>query len=154
VKASRKFLIGFGIVIVIVVGISVALALVGGSQSAKVLDENTPEGTVQRYLLAVKDQDYPKAYSYLSPNSEYVKTNPYDVWIRSMPSARNASSWKAGIVKSNVKENDATVDVVIDVFRADSPLSNPVNTNTITFVLHKENGKWLINTPVDLYWLY
>jgi hypothetical protein len=154
VNASRKFLLGFGIVIVVVVAVAVTLAIVGGNQSPQLLDENTPEGTVQRYLLAVKDKDYPRAYSYLSPQSEYLKTNPYEDWVRSLQNNRNNSSWKAGIVRSSVKENDATVEVSIDVFRADGALSNPVNSNTITFVMKKQSGKWMIDSPVDLYWLY
>jgi hypothetical protein len=154
-KTSSQFLIGFGIVIILIVAVAITLALVGGNDAVKLLPENSPEGIVQRFLVAVKEQDYVKAYTFLSPESEYLKTSPYDDWVRSMQTAnRNNSSWKASIVKSTVRENDATIDVAVDVFRADGPLANPVNTNHVTFLLHQENGKWLINSPVDLYWLY
>ncbi len=104
--------------------------------------------------MAVKEKDYVKAYTYISPQSDYLKTSPYDNWVRSMQSMRANSSWKASIVKATIRENDATVDVAVDVFRPDGPLSNPVNTNRVTFLLQKENGKWMINSPIDLYWLY
>jgi hypothetical protein len=153
-KTSGRFLLGFGIVVVVVVAVAVTLALIGGNEPVKLLPEDSAEGTVQRFLMAVKEQDYAKAYAFLSPRSEYLKTSPYDDWVRSMQSRSSNSSWKASIVKSTVRDNDATVEVAVDVFRPDGPLSNPVNTNRVTFVLQKEDGKWMINSPVDLYWLY
>jgi hypothetical protein len=136
------------------VAVAVTLALAGGNEPVKLLPEDSAEGVVQRFLIAVKDQDYVKAYTFLYPQSEYFKTSTYDNWVRSMQSMRGDSSWKASIVKSTIRENDATVDVSVDVFRPGGPLSNPVNTNRVTFLLQKENGKWMINSPVDLYWLY
>jgi hypothetical protein len=153
-KNSSRFLLGFGIFIILVVAVAVTIVLVSGNQQVKLLPEDSPEGTVQRFLMAVKDQDFTKAYGYLYPQSDQLKGNPYDNWVRSAQSYRDSSTWKASIVKSTVRENDATVEVAVDVFRAEGPLSNPVNTNRITFLLQKDNGKWMINSPVDLYWLY
>lgn len=153
-KTSGRFLLGFGIVIVVVVAVAVILALIGGNEPVKLLPEDSAEGTVQRYLMAVKEQDYVKAYTFISPQSEYFKTNPYDNWVRSTQSMRGNSSWKASIVKSTIRDNSATIEVAVDVFRPGGPLENPVNTNRIIFLLQKENSKWLINSPVDLYWLY
>jgi|WetSurMetagenome_2_1015567.scaffolds.fasta_scaffold917275_1 hypothetical protein len=153
-KNSSRFLLGFGIFIVVVVAVAVIIALVGGNEQVKLLPEDSPEGTVQQFLMAVKAQDYPKAYGYLHPQSDQLKENSYDNWIRSAQSYRDSSTWKASIVKSTVRENDATVEVKVDVFRPEGPLANPVNTNRITFLLQKENAKWMINSPVDMYWLY
>jgi hypothetical protein len=153
-KTSSRFLLVFGIVILVVVTIAVILAVLGGNQPVKLLPEDSAEGTVQRFLMAVKEQDYAKAYTFISPQSEYYKENPYDNWVRSTQSMRGNSSWKASIVKSTVRENDATVEVAVDVFRPEGPLGNSVNTNRIMFLLQKTNGKWMINSPVDLYWLY
>lgn len=154
-KTSGRFLLVFGLVILVVVGVAVALAVVGGNAPVKMLAEDTPEGVVQRFLMAVKERDYAKAYTYLSPLPENSKIYSYEEWIRSTQSRNVNSSWKASIVNSMVKENDATVDVNIDIFRLPgSPMTNPVYSHSIRFVLHKENGKWMINSPVDIYWLY
>jgi hypothetical protein len=153
-KTSNRFLLGFGIVIAAIVGIAVTLAVTGGNEPVKLLPETSPEGIVQRFLMAVKDQDYLKAYSFLAPQSEQIKGDSYENWVRSTQSSRDMSSWKASIVKSTVRENDATVEVAVDVFRPDGPLANPVNTNRVSFLLQKEDGKWLINQPVDIWWLY
>ncbi len=152
-KTSSRFLLGFGIFILVLVAAAVTIALVGGNEQVKLLPENSPEGTVQRFLMAVKDQDYTKAYGYLRLTEDQLKYNSYDNWIRSTQSSRN-SSWKASIVKSTVRENDATVEVAVEVFRPEGPLANPVSTNHVTFILRNENGKWMINSPAELYWLY
>lgn len=144
----------FGIIIVAIVAAAVILAIAGGNEQVKLLSETSPEGTVQRFLMAVKAQDYSTAYGYLSLPADQPKSNSYDDWIRSAQSNRNASSWKASIIKSTVRDKDATVDVAIEVFRPEGPLANPVSTNQVAFILHNEDGKWLINSPADLYWLY
>ena len=153
-KASNKFLVGFGILIFIVIAIAVALSVIGSNQPVKILPADSPEGTVQHFLLAVKDKDYAKAYDYLSPTSDQIKGNTYENWLRSVQSPRDSSSWKASIMKATARENDATVEVVIEVFRPNSPLSNPVSSRHLIFLLQKEDGKWMINSPSDLWWLY
>ena len=153
-KSSNRFLLGFGIFVLVFVVIAVLISIISINDQVKLLPEDTAEGTVQRFLLAVKDQDYEKAYGFLSLQSEEVKGNPFDNWIRSAQSPGDMSSWKAGIVKSTVRDGNATVEVGIDVFRPNRPFSDPVNTNRITFLLQKEDGMWKIIQPVDLWWLY
>lgn len=153
-KSSNRFLLIFGIVIAVVVGLAVTLAVIGSNEQVKMLPETSPEGTVQRFLTAVKDQDYLKAYGFLAPQTEQVKGETYENWIRSTQTSRDASSWKASILKSTVRDNSATVEVAVDVFRPDGPLGNPVNTNRVTFILQKEGDRWLISQPADIWWLY
>jgi hypothetical protein len=153
-KTSNRFLLVFGIIIVAVVGIAVTLAVTGGNDPVKLLPEDSPEGTVQRFLMAVKDRDYLKAYSFLAPQPEQNKGDTYENWVRSVQNPRDTSSWKASILKSTVRDNSATVEVAVDVIRPDGPLMNPVNTNRVTFMLQKQDGKWLISQPADIWWLY
>jgi len=153
-KTSSRFLLGFGIIIVAIVAVAVILAVAGGNEQVKLLPETSPEGTVQRFLMAVKDQDYLKAYSFLAPQPEQVKGDTYEIWIRSVQSPRDTSSWKASILKSTVRDTNATVEVAVDVLRPDGPLANPVNTNRVTFMLQKQDGRWLISQPADIWWLY
>ncbi len=69
-KTSNRFLLGFGIIIAAIVVLAVTLAVTGGNEQVKLLPETSPEGTVQRFLLAVKDHDYLKAYGFLAPQPE------------------------------------------------------------------------------------
>jgi len=153
-KTSNRFLLGFGIIIAAIVGIAVTLAITGGNEQVKLLPETSPEGTVQRFLMAVKDHDYLKAYSFLAPQPEQVKGDSYENWVRSVQSSRDRSSWKASILKSTVRDDNATVEVAVDVLRPEGPLVNPVTTNQVTFMLQKQDGRWLIDQPADIWWLY
>ena len=153
-KSSSRFLLVFGIIIVAIIGVAVALAVTGGNEPVKLLRENSPEGTVQRFLMAIKDHDYLKAYGFLAPQPELNKGDSYENWVRSLQSSRDTSSWKAGILKSTVRDDNATVEVVVDVLRPEGPIVNPVTTNQVTFMLQKQDGRWLINQPADIWWLY
>lgn len=152
---SRRFLLGFGISILVIVAVAVIIAIIGSNQPVKMLPENSPEGTVQRFLTAVKDRDYTKAYDFLAPQTGTDKVNTLDQWVRSTQYSRDTtSSWKASIVKSTITDDNASVEVAIDVFRPNGPFADPVSSNHITFLLQKAGDLWLIEQPVDLWWLY
>ena len=153
-KTSSRFLLVFGSIIVAIVAIAVILAATGSNEQVKLLPETSPEGTVQRFLMAVKEHDYQKAYGFLAPQPDPVKGDTYENWVRSVQNPRETSSWKASILKSTVRDNDATVEVAVDIIRPEGPLMNPVNTNQVTFMLQKQEGKWLISQPADIWWLY
>ncbi|MGA2368940.1 MAG: hypothetical protein ABSF74_10280 [Dehalococcoidia bacterium] len=152
---SSRFLLGFGILILVIVAAAVIIAVTGSNQPIKILPENSPEGTVQRFLTAVKDRDYTKAYDFLAPQTGTDKVNTLDQWVQSTQYSRNTtSSWKASIVKSTITDDNATVEVAIDVFRPNGPFADPVSSNHITYLLQKVGDRWLIEQPVDLWWLY
>ena len=111
------------------------------------MPEDTPEGTVQRYLLALEAEDYQKAYSYLSTKMTY------ETWRRLEVMSEERPEVKVTLGKSTVTGNEATVDVVVDVFRPGGPFENPVRTNHTTFFLKKEGTSWKITSPTDVWWL-
>lgn len=65
-KSPDKFLIGIiiGVVILLAVVFGVILTRSGEEYQA----EDTPEGVAHNYLLAMQNEDYTRAYGYLSPN--------------------------------------------------------------------------------------
>ncbi|MBN1374833.1 MAG: hypothetical protein JXA01_01620 [Dehalococcoidia bacterium] len=154
-KTSGRFLIAFGIFIVVLVAVAIVIAIVGGNEAVTMLPEDSPEGTVQRFLMSVQERDYVKAYSYLSPESgEGPLKDPYNNWLGSTRSYRDSSTWKAAILKFTAGDNSATVEVAVDVFRPGGLFEDPVDTHYVTFLLQVENGRWMIKSPIDLYWLY
>lgn len=154
-SSSNRFLLGFGILILVIVAAAVVIAVIGSNQPVKVLPANSPEGTVQRFLTAVRDRDYTKAYDFLAPQAGTDKTNTLQQWVSSTQYSRNStSSWTASIEKSTVYGDNASVDVVIEVFRPNGPLTDPVSSNHVSFLLQKAGDGWLIQQPVDLWWLY
>jgi len=155
-RTSSRTLMGFGIGIGVLIITTIILVLTLGKGTANLLAENTPEGVVQRYLLAIQDKNYQTAFSYLIPQDPKDIDNrvlTYDEWLMSV---RNNSdtTWKASLGAVKITGDSATVDVMIDVFRPGGPFANPVNTNNETFVLKKAGSSWLIISPTYLYWLY
>ncbi len=155
-RTSSRTLLGFGIAIVVLIIVTIVLVLTLGKGQSPLLSENTPEGVVQRYLLAVQEKNYPAAYAYLVPLDPKNINSPiqtYDNWLVSAQNNTN-STWKANLGAVNITGESATVIVMIDVFRAGGPFANPVNTHNITFILKRSGATWLIISPTDLYWLY
>jgi len=153
VKPSSRWLIIFGAAIGALAIVAIALVFTMGRPGGEtLLPEDTPEGTVQRYFLALKAEDYVTAYSYLSPPASAKLT--YDDWVRSIYTPTEKSEWKVTLGKSAVTGSEATVDVVIDVFRAGEPLENPVSTHHVTFFLKQEGTSWKITSPWDVWWLF
>ncbi len=151
-KSSSRLLLAFGAAIGVLATVAVVLVLTLPGAGVSLLPEDTPEGTVQGYLLALEDEDYLKAYSYLS--SSVREERPYERWSRPFVGGGERPGWKATLGKSEVRGNEATVDVVIDVFRPRGPFEDPVRTSYVTFFLKKEGDFWRITTPDNLWWIY
>ena len=153
-KSSTRFLLGFGIAISVLVVVTVILVLTMRS-SVALLPGNTPQGVVQRFLIAVQDQDYEKAYSYLQVQESGQVLSFNDWYQTTFPSFRTSqTSWKATLGKTVTSGNTATVEVFVDVLRPEGPFDNPVQTNGISFQLTKMADGWFITSRPVLYWLY
>jgi len=145
-------LLGFGIAVGVLVIAAVVLVLTIPTQETRLLPENTPEGIVQRYFQALQKEDYVTAYSYLipPPSEKY----PYEEWRSPLIRSEEKPGWKVTLGKSAVRDSEATVDVVVDVFRPSGPFDNPVRTQHVTFFLKKEGTIWKITSPWDVWWLF
>jgi hypothetical protein len=155
-KKSNRTLIGFGIAIAVLIIGTIILVLTLGKGNAALLSDKTPEGIVQRYLMAVQAKNYPAAYAYLVPQDPKNINSPiqtYDNWLTSAQNNTN-TTWKANLGSVIITGDSATVIAMIDVFQPGGPFANPVHTNNITFILNKSGSNWLINSPTYLYWLY
>ena len=152
-KSSHRWLITFGLAIGVLVIVTVVLVLTTTQRGEEaLLPEDTPEGTVQRFLLTVRDEDYLAAESYLSPTID-------DKTDSALPKNRIVQSgektgWKATLGKSVVKNDEATVEVTVDVFQPRGPFENSIRSYQVTFFLKKEGATWRITSPVNLWWLY
>jgi len=152
-RSSRRWLLASGLAIGVLVIVTVVLALTIASQGDEpLLPEDTPEGTVQRFLLAVRDEDYLAVESYLSPTID--DKIAYDLQRNRVAETINGPRWKVTLGKSIVRDDEATVDVMVDVFRSQGPFGNSVRTHQVTFFLKKEGASWRITSPVNLWWLY
>jgi len=159
-KTSSRALLGFGIGIVVLVMITIGLVLTLGKGNPPLLAENTPQGVVQRYMIAIQGKNYQAAYTYLAPvdpnDPNYPKGSPiysFENWVMSAQNSGN-TTWRANLGKVSISGDTANVDTIIDTFRPNGPFGNPVNSHSVTFFLKKVGANWLITSPMDLYWLY
>ncbi len=156
-KSANRLLLGIGITIVALAAIAVALVLFT-QNNVVLLPQDTPEGTVQRFLIAIQDKDYPKAYNYLRITEKDLKVS-YDDWVRfdiPMMASTAQPAWKATLGKTTISGNNASVEVFVDTFRpnANGPFGSSTYTQLIMFQLTKADNSWLITTRPPLYWLY
>jgi len=155
-NSSRRWLIIFAIVISILVIATASLVLLTKGNEVTLLPENTPQGTVQRYLIAVQEKNYQKAYNYLSFDpSQQITT--YDDWLRMVigePQISNQPAWKATLGKTTQNGDNATVEVTIDTFQTRGLFENPLRSQQIVFQLSNIDGTWLITSPTYIYWIY
>jgi hypothetical protein len=119
-KSSSGLLVIFGAVIGLLLLLTIVLVLVfSGKGSLPLLSPDTPEGTVQGYLLAIEDGDYLSAYNYLS--SSINPKPPYDQWKSPFNLPLDNSAYKVTLGKINTGTSEATVEVIVEIFRPGSP---------------------------------
>jgi hypothetical protein len=152
---SRSWLIIFTFATGILVIATVSLVLLTKGNEVALLPENTPQGIVQRYLIAVQEKNYQNAFSYISFDpAEKIQT--YNDWIGMVggPQMSNQSEWKATLGKTTQNGDNATVEITIDTLRPGGPFANSMSSQQIVFQLIKIDGKWLIRSPTYIYWIY
>ena len=154
-KSSRRWLIIFAIVIVALAVATISLVLVTKGNEMTLLPEDTPQGVVQRYLIAIQERNYQEAYSYLSLDPS-EKIESFDDWVRMIgePRIYDGPTWKATLRKTTQNGDYTTVEITIDTLRPGGPFGNPVRSQQIVFQLTRINSQWLITSPTYIYWIY
>ena len=151
-RASTRFLVISGVAIGVLVVVAVVLVLTVGQPDTALLPEGTPDGVVQRYLLALEAESYEEAYGYL--HSTTRAETSYDSWGRPISWYEEKPGWKATLGESSVAGDVATVEVTHSLFRPGDLLVDPVRTRQLTFHLEKEGASWGITSPTWLGFLY
>jgi hypothetical protein len=67
-KSTDKFLVGIVVGVILLVAVAFVVTLIQPVPTYQT--EDTPEGVVHNYLLALQKGDYQRAYNYLSPTLE------------------------------------------------------------------------------------
>lgn len=153
-KSPNHLLLGLGIAITSLTVIAVALVLFTRN-IVPLLPQDTPQGTVQSFLLAIQNKEYPKAYNYLQLTENGAKVS-YNDWVRDIPSMTPSpqAAWKATLGQTTITGNNASVEVLVDTFRPNGPFGSSTYTQAVTFQVTKVGNSWLITTRPPLYWLY
>ena len=153
-NSSRRWLFIFAIVIVVLVIATVSLVLLTKGNKVTLLPEDSPQGTVQRYLMAVQEKDYQKAFGYLS-FSPTDKITSFSDWLMMVgPQSSSQSVWRATLGTVTENENNATVEINIDTLHSGGLFGDSQFSQQINFLLIKKGNSWFITSPTYIYWIY
>lgn len=142
-----RFLIGILAAIGVLVIASVAVFLVRGNDQTY-LPEDTPEGVVHNFVLAIQQRDVERVYNYLA-DKDYKPT--YDdvrqaLLIEQIGNANNGVQ----IVGSEISGDEAVVEVNI-IFAGGGPFQETYS-NSGTAILTRQNGAWKIESMSYPFW--
>ena len=153
-NSSRHWLFIFAIVIGVLVIATVSLVLLTKGNKVTLLPEDSPQGTVQRYLMAIQEKDYQKAFGYLS-FSPTDKITSFSDWLMMVgPQSSSQSVWRATLGTVTENENNATVEINIDTLRSGGLFGDSQFSQQINFLLIKKGNSWFITSPTYIYWIY
>ena len=139
-------LIGIGVLVV------VALAVFFTRKDAQTyVPDDTPEGVVHNYVLAVLNKDYEKAHGYLA-DLEYKPT--YEEFRRAFLNYEvNPEGQAVDIGESEIIGDEATVEMAL-IYSPSDPFSTGYR-NVQTASLVRQNGAWKLSAmPQYNFWAY
>jgi hypothetical protein len=152
-NSSSKWLLVFAGIVGALALLAVILVLSTRGKNVTLLAVDTPQGTVQRYLVALENQDYQQAYTYLSPNMP--GTISYNDWLtQNQNRPATQTGWRATLGKTEQNGGYATVDVMIETSYPGGMMSSSQSNLPVTFDLTETGNSWLITSPSYIYWIY
>ena len=119
--------------------------------SQSYISEDSPEGVVHNYVLAVLDNDYEKAYGYLAdlenkPTYEQFR----DAFLKGMVNPNNSA---VDIGQSDVNDDTASVEVAL-IYSPSDPFSTGYR-DVQRAILVRQGGAWKLSSmPGYYFWDY
>jgi hypothetical protein len=136
--------------VLVIIGVSVAVALVNRPREATLLPEGTPEGTVQRYLLAVEEDASRRAYEYLSPalqercEFQHFRESTRGVVRRD---SETAEDFRVTLEGTQAINGRVEVKVRITQFHVSAPFDVSEYSHVQHFTLEKVGETWHFTDP-------
>ncbi len=146
-----KFLIGIIIGIVILVLVAVGLFFSRKTTVLTYQPEDQPQGVVFNYILAIRNEDYTKAYGYLAEKPG--KPSPTSFRQGLLMNKEQARIAVVDLGKTNIDANSAIVEVTTVNTYNDGIFANGYE-NKESAILENQNGAWKITGMPYLYWSY
>ncbi len=153
-KSSDKFLIA--IVVGIILLVVVAFALTLNRDEPEYMAEDTPDGVAFNYLLALRKEEYERAYGYLSPDLLH-----YPATVDEFTSDIGDNPWRFRsdrdgtlvVRETTVTGISATVKVYETTYYGGDFLDSGQNTYAFEMDLELIDGTWKI-TDSDYYFYW
>jgi hypothetical protein len=146
-----RFLTGILIFIGLLVILAVSLFFIRQRGQQSYGPEDTPDGVVRNYILALQKEDYPRAYTYLAENVAQGSERGFSLGIASNAETITLTAIEIGSTR-RISADSATVSLDI-VQNQDSLFSNAYRQSQIA-TLTRENGKWKIVAMPYPFWSF
>jgi uncharacterized protein YneF (UPF0154 family) len=135
--------IGIGVIILLALGVF----LLRQNTSTYIAEDN-PAGIVHNYVLAIYQQDFQKAYTYLA---EAEQKPDFEQFRQSFVSINlNLGDASLKINETSLQSDSATVYITI-IRQSNGPFSEPYREPQ-TAILVKQNGQWKLTSMPYPYW--
>ncbi len=145
-----RFLTGILIGIAVLVVVALAVFFLR-KDSQSYISENTPEGVVHNYVLAVLNGDYQKAYGYLADLENKPTYEEFrDAFIKGMVNPNNSA---VDVGESEINNDTASVEVAM-IYNPSDPFSTGYR-DTQRAILVRQEGLWKLSSmPGYYFWDY
>ena len=144
---SSRWLVGIAVVVAILILVSVVIALTNPRGATVTFPESEPEGIVQRYILALQDEDYSLAHGYFS--DELRKAC-------SLEHMRDTSRWLKDreqdqrvvlLDKETLSSERVRVRVRVTEVNVSPPFRVDEYSHDERYVLVREDDAWRLDEP-------
>ena len=153
-KGTDKFLIAIVAGVVILVAVAFVLTLTRAN-APQYQSEDTPQGVVHNYLVALQMEEYERARSYLSPTLAGYPTDTdqfaSDVDRAPYQFGQYHDDVSLAVESANVQGDKARVTVRKTVFYRGVLLDSGESSSTFDVTVRREGVAWKITTAEE-YW--
>jgi hypothetical protein len=151
-KGSDKYLIGIvaGIALLVIV----ALAVVLSRPEPEYRDDDSPDAVVHNYLLALRTDDFQRAYECLSPTLAGYPDN-LEIFIENVEDRsykfRLDNEVALNVESAKIRADTATVEVLETRAFDGGPMDSGQVNRGFDMKLRQDNGAWKL-VDGDSYW--
>lgn len=142
-SASSRWLAAIASFAAVLVIVSVLISILAGNGNSDLLPADTPEGTVQRYLQALADDDVAAAYGYMS--ADLKDECSLELFLQT--SFWREQNFGAALSRTVNIDGRSIVNVEITEQGNNLPFGQGQYTFTTSFTMALENGEWCIAEP-------
>ena len=144
ISASSRWLVGIAIAVLALVVLSVVIALVSRAREAAPLSEDTPEGVVQAYLLAIERDDGAASYNYLgSTLRQYCSYSGF----RETTTPMESRDMRVTLDGTERVDGEVEVNVHVSHVSLGPPLGGGESVYQVRFYLQQEGALWRFSQP-------